>query len=421
MSEEAQKQNYSDSSLNKTLVAALAFLSVGRFDPSFIPLDFGGLTANQIGFYVITISLSCLSLRFIKVWPFTTYFGISVLALSIWALVSPAWSVSPLASFAKAISYSFTMMAAIYVARKMSINEIVTGALYGLFAVVAISAILAILLPNTAGSTMFHPGAWRGLFMQKNVLGRTALLLSVFAYIVLYSPDLRNVKKFAKFCILISFVVLLETKSVTAIAVFFVFSCSLPLFIYLRSRGPVYRSLLVLSVMVLAPAMILVTEPFILWFAELTGKSVTLSGRVPLWEFSIRKLQAAPFTGFGIEGFFGTNFDYEFFAEQRWIAEHAHNGFLDLTLELGLVGLAIILVALGRFAQSVPSPNGHMRTLSVAMMSILSIIVFLNITESNLFRSSNLIWVFFLIFGFHGRKYVSGSGGHSQVFPRNIG
>ncbi len=407
MSEASSKVQSSDNFSNKILIAALAFLSVGRFDPSFVPLSAGGLTANQIGFYLITITLSCLSLRYIRVWPFSTYFGAAILAMSIWALLSPSWSAAPSAAFAKAISYTFTMMTAVYISRRMTINEIVSGALYGLFAVVLISALLAIALPSTAGSTMFHPGAWRGLFMQKNVLGRAALLLAVFSYVVIYSPDLYRVKKFAKVSLIISILVLLETKSVTAIAVFVVFSFALPIFIYLRSRGPIYRSLLLLAVLVLAPTMVLVIEPFISWFAELTGKSMTLSGRVPLWDFAIRKLQASPYTGFGIEGFFGTHFDYEFFAEQKWIAEHAHNGFLDLALELGLVGLGIMLIAVFRFASVIPSPENSMRTLSVSMISILSLIVFLNVTESNLFRSSNFIWLLFLVFGFYRQKLAT--------------
>ena len=84
------------------------------------------------------------------------------------------------------------------------------------------------------------------------------------------------------------------------------------------------------------------------------NKDITMSGRVPLWTILIQKsIPERPWFGYGYQGFWqrwrGDNspaidvVNYIMGGGRDWVA-HSHNGFLEIILNLGLVGLLIFIV-----------------------------------------------------------------------------
>jgi O-antigen ligase len=79
-----------------------------------------------------------------------------------------------------------------------------------------------------------------------------------------------------------------------------------------------------------------------------TGSVEALSGRIPLWEACLNFIQLKPWLGFGFGGFWNAHRIGDFSASYTWgigIAE-AHNAYIDLILELGIVGLAAYLLVM---------------------------------------------------------------------------
>jgi exopolysaccharide production protein ExoQ len=76
------------------------------------------------------------------------------------------------------------------------------------------------------------------------------------------------------------------------------------------------------------------------------GRSDTLSGRTTLWSSAFDSLGKHPWLGFGYGGFWVGNEGASNMirADVGWMASHAHNGYLDLCLDLGIVGLILFLV-----------------------------------------------------------------------------
>ena len=65
-----------------------------------------------------------------------------------------------------------------------------------------------------------------------------------------------------------------------------------------------------------------------------------LTGRVPLWDELVHVYSPKhPWKGYGYGGFWTVDRIEELFQSQKWVVPHAHNAFIDLLLQTGVVGL----------------------------------------------------------------------------------
>jgi O-antigen ligase len=73
-------------------------------------------------------------------------------------------------------------------------------------------------------------------------------------------------------------------------------------------------------------------------FIESLGEDATLTGRTELWE-DIGKISTNPLIGTGFESFWlGDRLEF-FWAKYWWKPNQAHNGYLEMYLNLGLIGI----------------------------------------------------------------------------------
>ena len=137
--------------------------------------------------------------------------------------------------------------------------------------------------------------------------------------------------------------VALASKSSTSVLVI-LYLYSATFFILLYRRGGVARflgaSLAVISVAV-AMAMALFPDAFL----EIIGKDVTLTGRTELWDLVQAEIAERPIAGWGYFAFWGANPAADAISAQLgWGVPHAHNGLLEMLLEVGVIGTMLILV-----------------------------------------------------------------------------
>jgi O-antigen ligase len=80
--------------------------------------------------------------------------------------------------------------------------------------------------------------------------------------------------------------------------------------------------------------------------SESLGRGATLTGRTELWEYCL-KFQDSPIVGVGFESFFlGERRDKIAAFYTKWRPGGAHNGYLSIYLNLGLIGLSLLIVLL---------------------------------------------------------------------------
>ena len=126
------------------------------------------------------------------------------------------------------------------------------------------------------------------------------------------------------------------------------------------------------------------------------NRDISLTGRVDLWEdvFTIAKGNWVLGKGYGAFWFEGMNNNlWEMYV---WHPNQDHQGFLDIYVQLGAVGLALSLLWVGsvvvrRIKSSVLDSFDAFRLLFIV------IIIFHNMVESSILRLNHIYWFLFLV------------------------
>jgi O-antigen ligase len=125
------------------------------------------------------------------------------------------------------------------------------------------------------------------------------------------------------------------------------------------------------------------------------GKDPSLSGRVDIWEAVIEKIGEQPWLGYGYSAFWlpGGGAEYVWKAVGDKPA-HSHNGFLNLSLDLGLIGLAFFSLSLLFFwfkslnlIRLTNSSEGLLPAIYVTFLFLF------NQTESTIINYRSIFWV----------------------------
>jgi len=128
--------------------------------------------------------------------------------------------------------------------------------------------------------------------------------------------------------------------------------------------------------------------------AGLVGRNSTFTGRTELWNILL-SMHTNPLLGTGYESFWlGPRL------QMIWakfaVVNEAHNGYLEIYLNLGLIGLFLLigfLIASYRTICKRLTPHSSFGSLSLALWTVL---LFYNVTEAA-FKGGQLMWLAFLL------------------------
>jgi O-antigen ligase len=255
---------------------------------------------------------------------------------------SMIWSISPDQTMRRGIALAFTSLSGVALAARFRwarLAEVLATA----FAVMAIGSFLAgAALPGFGRDHDLFPGAWRGLWTDKNLLGGyMALGGGIFA-----AAGLLNPRRAIVWWPMVGLALLLMVLSTSKTALV---SCLLGLcgvgLIWLVRRGPAMAIVTsygaVLGLVGVAMVALLASDVV---FA-LLGKDATLTGRTKIWAGVMHVIDQRPWLGWGY-GAVWTN--EEVWAPLAWItkiagfrAYHSHNSWLEQWLAAGVVGLGL--------------------------------------------------------------------------------
>ena len=120
---------------------------------------------------------------------------------------------------------------------------------------------------------------------------------------------------------------------------------------------------------------------------DLYDKDVTFSGRTFIWAASLDAIRDRPWLGYGMAGIWmdETNpVTADLHARIGFKAAHAHNGALDLTLQVGLVGLAAYTTLVWQALRGAVRAMAHRSTAAVGQWAVLvvSSLLLMSIAEN---------------------------------------
>ena len=239
-----------------------------------------------------------------------------------------------------------------------------------------------------------------GVFMNKNVLGWMAAYATIVG-IAIASDRSSGLRTSGLAVFGLGLVCMLGSQSSTAlmsVAAALVFAGVHSLL--RRARG-LARLLLILVLLQFAALFLSSLHLVIVPVLEWLGKDATLTGRVPLWEEVDKAIAARPLLGYGYQAFWTpvSNEAWRIWAAVGWTPPHAHNGFRDTLLSLGIVGgatLAVLVAQAMRQGADLDSrePDAGWYWLNV----LFGMFLVTNLTESLILAQNDFFWVMFMTY-----------------------
>ena len=250
-------------------------------------------------------------------------------------------------------------------------------------------------------------GDWRGVFNHKNL---ASAMFSILTFVGLFVMRMGRREGWAIMVLSLIFVVASGGKSSLIICL-----CTLVLStVALRVRNPVMW-----SVIVFAPAIVLnaIGIGTVLWppLAALSGVlpvESTFTGRTDVWAFAVPQAADRLLFGHGIGAFWNTE-AARYGSEQNtmWAgnAEHAHNGYLDAVLSMGLPGLAATIAAfVVQPARDIRrcAARGEEPAVTLLLLQIWMFGLSISALETFFFERASAEWIMFLFVVF-GMRYLA--------------
>jgi O-antigen ligase len=233
---------------------------------------------------------------------------------------------------------------------------------------------------------------WVGVTLQKNALGRLCIISAFFliwTFIRRWQGRDAPAQKYQTHTELFLLALTLyllkgppNAYPATAIAVLVIGLATYICFLSMQKRDPRLPATAVMAlvafVMILGTMTPFVSGSTVAGFTSALGRDSTLTGRTDIWAGLLPSVQRQPLLGCG----FGAFWDSQTTAIHR--VNEAHNGYLDVLLQLGFVGLlftAMFLVSFGRKAQRLLY---HDFDWGCLCLCVLLMTVLHNITESSI-------------------------------------
>jgi O-antigen ligase len=133
---------------------------------------------------------------------------------------------------------------------------------------------------------------------------------------------------------------------------------------------------------------------------SLTGKDATFSARTVIWNVIKQHIQAAPYLGTGYGAYwvgpFPTSPSYVFVSLMFFYPTEAHNGYLEIVNDLGLLGLLCLLVFLYWFIRQALQLMRIDRSQAALYLALLFQEMVINMSESDWFSRTNTFAVLIL-------------------------
>lgn len=311
---------------------------------------------------------------------------------------SMLWSIDGGATSRRTVALIFTTLAGTVLASRWPPDRLaeIIGAQF--LASMALSFMFAVLPPHHGIMTELFPGAWRGVWTEKNGLGAMMALGSVACLAAAFMVRERRLVWLMGFfgCL----VLVLLSQSKTSLLALVLGSAAI-FGVWLLQRGPIWAVattwLAVAGGLALAAVAFLAPE---LIFDGL-NKDATLTGRTNIWVAAIRQANLHnPTLGFG----YGVLWDHKQpFYPGAWIAHdagfaagHAHNGWLEVWLGLGYVGLGLWTLSYLRTSVRVIG-SAYRSMAGYLALPFFLIFSVMTVTEVSILDYQDVTWVIYVM------------------------
>ncbi len=325
-----------------------------------------------------------------------------LILLGLLTMISALWSIDPEVSVRRGIGVVMTLVFGLWLAARYDWRDLIR--LIALtFSILAVGSLLAgALVPGFGVMQEVHPGAWRGLWWEKNTLG-AMMAWGALAFLAAAFCAKTQGERWVWLALIplaLGLVALATSRTAflaTGIAV------GGPLAIALVRRGFGFASVGVQGLVfgVVGAVFVAVIGPGVV--LELLGRDATFTGRTDIWIALNDAIAQRPWTGFGYGAFWEVDDGPVHWVRQTtawpvptahnaWPVPTAHNAWLETALALGIPGTLlaawVYLAGLGRSAgRLMRGVEAYWALPFLAAWGVISL------SESNLLQQNGFVWL----------------------------
>lgn len=266
-----------------------------------------------------------------------------LMVLVLLAMVSFLWSYSPALVLQRSIAVFGATLFGLALAVRLSPEEQLRLMSWTFRIIALLSLACVILAPRYGISEFPEEGSWRGIFGHKNGLGAIMVLAILTEWHL--PANTRFARLLNAFAILLAAVLLVFSNSITALVALvgsLIFIQGYKLARH-RLRLPLFAIVSVIILAITGGAGLLLSGSDII--TGILGRTSNLSGRTEIWRWVLSFAMDHPVLGYGFSGFWGGAAPQSLTLDRRlgFHVMYSHNGYLDIFLTLGCVGLLVVL------------------------------------------------------------------------------
>lgn len=376
-------------------IVVIVLLTGALIGPIFAPTQDETPILRLIWFpiYAVILTLAAVRIRSLaRLWPA----ALLLAGLVLLAFASRWWSIDPSTTGRRAIALGISMLFGLYLAaawRGPALPRLLCQAflLMGLGSLFMVFA-----FPSIGVHPEVNPGMWRGMWYEKNQMGAVMSAGSIAAAALIASGAGRRLGIATLF---VCIPLLLATQSKTALLCMLAGTGLITGLAMMRRAGPAGAVIMTwLGVVVLAGGLgLFIAAPEVVF--ELLGKDPSLTGRTDIWAALLRRADARPWLGYGYSAFWGLDSVPANWvrAETHWLVPSAHNGWIEVLIQLGRIGVVavgvVMLIAVAATLIRLATDAGQQGYWAAGWLIAFGI---LSMSESVLMLHHNLWWVLFI-------------------------
>jgi exopolysaccharide production protein ExoQ len=265
--------------------------------------------------------------------------------LALLTVCSAIWSQDPMRSAYNGGFYCIETLFAFYLVQKFDTEELLSLVMMVGSSLCVLGLITVFFFPRFGVTYSARDmGAWHGVFTDRTTAGKCLVFLLSPAIIFRRRLFTRRHIAYIGLVLLMIFMARSATGRVISCAY-----VALMASISFLSRFGRRSSLLIGAAFLTAAALtIYFGLAYLPLLFEGLGRNATLSGRTVIWGLLLRSIAKRPLLGYGFYAFWQglRGESANAIVGTHWVFGYAHNGLLEICLQLGLVGTAIFFVTL---------------------------------------------------------------------------
>jgi O-antigen ligase len=223
---------------------------------------------------------------------------------------------------------------------------------------------------------------------------------------LLTAVDSKKLRWIALAALSLMVLLLLLSQSKTALILLLLTLLMLPMHRVVRQQYKLQVFIYLIALVLIGSVAVFIVSNLEFIIVDTLGKDLEFNGRVPIWILILDKAFERPWLGYGFAGFW-TSPESLYVLNNSWagtqasieegVRFHAHNGFIDLFIQLGLLGLSLFIFNFIKVFLKVISVLNYTKAVEFFwMLQFLVLMLVFNLSEAITILSTGTLWTLYV-------------------------